>query len=66
MVSNWVVEGTDTSHTSGIGFMVVIQLARVLTKLPVNRSRPLLYDMVGSFQSSFLPGRSTSDNILIT
>jgi len=39
---------------------------KVLTKLIVNRSRPLLKDLVGPFQTSFIPGRSTSDNIVLT
>jgi len=39
---------------------------KVLTKLIVNRLRPLLNDLVGPFQTSFIPSRSTSDNIILT
>lgn len=39
---------------------------KILSKVIVNRLRPILQRIVGPFQSSFLPGRSTTDNILIT
>ncbi|GKV09037.1 hypothetical protein SLEP1_g20594 [Rubroshorea leprosula] len=39
---------------------------KVLAKVIVNRLRPLLQHLIGPFQSSFLPGRSTADNILLT
>ena len=39
---------------------------KILTKVLVNRIRPLLGKLIGPFQSSFLPGRQTSDNIIIT
>jgi len=38
----------------------------VLSKVIVNRIRPLLQNLVEPFQSSFLPGRSTTDNIILT
>lgn len=38
----------------------------VLTKVIVNRIRPLLKRIVGPSQASFIPGRQTSDNIIIT
>lgn len=39
---------------------------KILTKVLVNRIRSLLGNLIGPFQSSFLPGRQTSDNIIIT
>ncbi|XP_028094336.1 uncharacterized protein LOC114294405 [Camellia sinensis] len=39
---------------------------KILSKILVNRIRPLLQDLVGPTQSSFIPGRSTHDNIIIT
>lgn len=39
---------------------------KILSKALVNRLRPLLQNLVGPLQSSFLPGRGTSDNIVIT
>ena len=39
---------------------------KILTKDLVNIIRPLLGKLIGPFQFSFLPGRQTSDNIIIT
>lgn len=39
---------------------------KIITKLIVSRLRPLLDKIVSPFQSSFIPGRSTNDNIIIT
>ncbi|ONK56452.1 uncharacterized protein A4U43_C10F8860 [Asparagus officinalis] len=39
---------------------------KILTKLIVNRLQPLLQENVAPFQNSFLPGRGTSDNIIVT
>lgn len=38
---------------------------KILTKVSVNRIRPLLNDLISPLQSSFIPGRGTRDNILI-
>jgi hypothetical protein len=37
----------------------------LITKVLVNRLRPFLDDLIGPLQSSFIPGRNTSDNALI-
>lgn len=39
---------------------------KVVTKILVNRLRPLLDKIVGPCQASFLPGRQASDNIIVT
>ncbi|OMO84846.1 reverse transcriptase [Corchorus capsularis] len=39
---------------------------KILSKVLVNRMRPILQRIIGPFQNSFLAGRSTTDNILIT
>ncbi|XP_028067839.1 uncharacterized protein LOC114270505 [Camellia sinensis] len=39
---------------------------KILSKLLVNRIRPLLNDLVSPNQSSFIPNRATHDNIIIT
>ena len=38
----------------------------MLSKVIVNRIRPLLQNLVGPFQSSFLLGRSTTNNVILT
>jgi hypothetical protein len=38
---------------------------KLITNVLVNRMRPMLVQIIGSFQSSFLPGCSTSDNTSI-
>jgi len=38
---------------------------KLITKVLVNRLRPFLDQIVGPYQSSFLPGRGTSDNAII-
>lgn len=38
---------------------------KLITKILVNRIRPLLDYIISPFQSSFLPGRGTSDNAII-
>lgn len=38
---------------------------KIVTKVIVNRIRPILNRIVSPTQSSFLPGRSTMDNIII-
>ncbi|KAI8563661.1 hypothetical protein RHMOL_Rhmol03G0126400 [Rhododendron molle] len=39
---------------------------KVVTKIIVARLRPLLTKIISPFQSNFIPGRSTTDNIIIT
>jgi hypothetical protein len=38
---------------------------KLITKILVNRLRPFLNQIVGPFQSSFLPGKGTTDNAII-
>ncbi|KAK2441392.1 hypothetical protein QL285_012694 [Trifolium repens] len=38
---------------------------KLITKIMVNRLRPFLNQIIGPFQSSFLPGRGTTDNAII-
>lgn len=40
-------------------------LLKLISKIMVRRIRPFLDDIVGPLQSSFIPGRGTSDNALI-
>lgn len=39
---------------------------KISTKIIVERLRPLLYSVISPNQSSFIPGRTTTDNIIIT
>ncbi|XP_019163505.1 PREDICTED: uncharacterized protein LOC109159849 [Ipomoea nil] len=39
---------------------------KVISKTIVNRMRPLMCDLIGPHQNSFLPGRSTQDNVILT
>ncbi|XP_028092237.1 uncharacterized protein LOC114292475 [Camellia sinensis] len=39
---------------------------KIISKILVNRIRPILSDIISPNQSSFIPGRSTHDNIIIT
>ncbi|GLT30193.1 hypothetical protein SLA2020_050080 [Shorea laevis] len=39
---------------------------KVLSKVLVNRLRPFLQQLIGPFQNSFLAGRSTTDNVILT
>lgn len=38
---------------------------KILTKVLVHRIRPILNNLIGPFQSSFLPGRGTTDNVIV-
>ncbi|KAK2378521.1 hypothetical protein QL285_066416 [Trifolium repens] len=38
---------------------------KLITKVLVNRLRPMLDSIIGPFQSSFLPGRGTCDNAIV-
>jgi hypothetical protein len=38
---------------------------KIITKVLVHRLRPILNNIIGPFQSSFLPGRGTSDNSIV-
>ena len=40
-------------------------LYKIITKVLVNHLQPFLKDIVGPFQSSFLPGKVTTDNVII-
>ncbi|XP_031091057.1 uncharacterized protein LOC115996050 [Ipomoea triloba] len=39
---------------------------KVISKVIVNRMRPIMCNIIGLHQNSFLPGRSTLDNIILT
>lgn len=39
---------------------------KVISKVMVNRLRPIMMKLVGPFQNSFLPGCSTLDNVILT
>ncbi|XP_031120447.1 uncharacterized protein LOC116023586 [Ipomoea triloba] len=39
---------------------------KVISKVLVNRMRPIMCNLIGPHQNSFLPGRSTQDNIILT
>jgi len=38
---------------------------KIITKVLVQRLRPILNNIIGPYQSSFLPGRGTSDNSIV-
>lgn len=38
---------------------------KIISKVLVNRMRPIMSKLVGPFQNSFLPGRSTMDNVIL-
>ncbi|GAU41508.1 hypothetical protein TSUD_302460 [Trifolium subterraneum] len=38
---------------------------KIITKVLVHRLRPILDSIIGPYQSSFLPGRGTSDNAIV-
>ena len=38
---------------------------KIITKVLVHRLRPILSNIIGPYQSSFLPGRGTSDNSIV-
>lgn len=39
---------------------------KVISKVLVNRLRPIMLKLIGPHQNSFLPGRSTMDNVILT
>ncbi|XP_031127489.1 uncharacterized protein LOC116029578 [Ipomoea triloba] len=39
---------------------------KVISKVLVNRLRPIMNTLIGPHQNSFLPGRSTMDNVILT
>lgn len=38
---------------------------KIITKTLVHRLRPFLLDLISPFQSSFIPGRRGTDNVMI-
>lgn len=38
---------------------------KIVTKVLVNKMRPFMSKLIGHFQNSFLPGRSTLDNVIL-
>lgn len=38
---------------------------KIITKVLVNRLRPMLNDLIAPFQASFIPGRQAADNIMV-
>lgn len=59
-----------TNHLDTIRNLRPISLCniryKIITKLLVHKFRPLLCSLISPFQSSFLPGRRISDNIVVT
>lgn len=55
---------TQTSHYRPISLCPMIY--KIISKILVNRLRPLLDHLISPFQSAFVPGRSIHDNILLT
>lgn len=54
---------TKITRFSAISLCNVIY--KLITKVPVNHLRPFLADFIEPLQSSFIPGRSTHDNVLV-
>ncbi|KAG5531068.1 hypothetical protein RHGRI_025879 [Rhododendron griersonianum] len=52
-----------------VGHLRLISLCntilKLVTKILISRIRPLLCDLISPLQSSFLPGRSSTDNVII-
>nr|AIK35195.1 LINE-type retrotransposon LIb DNA [Ipomoea batatas] len=48
-----------TDHLLNVAF-------KVISKVLVNRLRPIMCNLIGPHQNSFLPGRSTMDNVILT
>lgn len=38
---------------------------KLITKIIVNRLKPVLTDLIAHFQSSFVPGRQITDNVVV-
>ena len=51
------------SHFRPISLCNVVY--KLISKVLVNRLRPFIMDLVGPLQNSFIPGRSTTDNVII-
>jgi len=55
---------SKTNHYRPISLCSTIY--KTISKILVNRLRPLLEKLISPFQSAFIPGRSIHDNILLT
>ena len=55
---------SETSHYRP--FSLCNTVYKVISKILVNRLRPLLDKLISPLQSAFIPGRSIHDNILLT
>jgi len=55
---------TETQHFRPISLCNTVY--KTISKILVNRLRPLLDKIVSPFQSAFIPGRSIHENILLT
>ena len=54
----------QTSHYRPISLCSMIY--KIISKILVNKMRPLLDHLISPFQSAFVPSRSIHDNILLT
>ncbi|XP_061343679.1 uncharacterized protein LOC133289698 [Gastrolobium bilobum] len=66
---NWAILGDRVERPEKLGQFRHISLCNVLykavTKIIVNRLKPLLKKLISPFQSSFIPRRNIHDNVII-
>lgn len=61
-----IPKGNDLESLNQFRLISLCNVLKIISKILANRLKPLMPKLTHMYQSSFIPGRSTTDNIMLT